>query len=465
MLLTISTTHQPATDLGYLLHKHPDRVQQFDLSFGAAHVFYPEASATRCTMALLLDVDPVRLTRRPAGAANNFALQPYVNDRPYVASSLLSVALSEVLGTALNGRCKDRPELVQQAIPLEVGLSVLPVRGGPAFLEALFAPLGYTVSAERQPLDDKFPEWGQSRYYQVQLSGTVRLADLLSHLYVLVPVLDDDKHYYVDEAEIEKLLRHGEGWLAAHPAKEEITRRYLSHFRRLTRQALAQLAEDDAVDPDATRASQDAEEEAVEQPLRLHQQRLERVVEVIRESGARRVLDLGCGEGRLLQMLAKERSIGKLLGLDVSVSSLEKAARRLRLERLSESEQKRIELIHGSLTYRDERLAGYEAAALVEVIEHLDPPRLAALERALFEFARPGLVVITTPNQEYNANFASLPAGQMRHRDHRFEWSRAELAAWAEAVAGRYGYSVRFEPIGPLDPERGAPSQMAVFTR
>ncbi|MCB0015744.1 MAG: 3' terminal RNA ribose 2'-O-methyltransferase Hen1, partial [Anaerolineales bacterium] len=334
-----------------------------------------------------------------------------------------------------------------------------------AFLEALFAPLGYTVSAERQPLDEKFPEWGQSRYYQVQLSGTVRLADLLSHLYVLVPVLDDDKHYYVDEAEIEKLLRHGEGWLAAHPAKEEITRRYLSHFRRLTRQALAQLAEDDAVDPDATRASQDAEEEAVEQPLRLHQQRQERVVEVIRESGARRVLDLGCGEGRLLQMLAKERSIGKLLGLDVSVSSLEKAARRLRLERLSESEQKRIELIHGSLTYRDERLAGYEAAALVEVIEHLDPPRLAALERALFEFARPGLVVITTPNQEYNANFASLPAGQMRHRDHRFEWSRAELAAWAEAVAEHYGYSVRFEPIGPLDPERGAPSQMAVFSR
>jgi 3' terminal RNA ribose 2'-O-methyltransferase Hen1 len=465
MLLTISTTYQPATDLGYLLHKHPDRVQQFDLSFGAAHVFYPEASETRCTMALLLDVDPVRLTRRPAGGANNFALQPYVNDRPYVASSLLSVALSEVLGTALNGRCKDRPELVQQPIPLEVGLSVLPVRGGPAFLEALFAPLGYTVSAERQPLDETFPEWGQSRYYQVRLSGTARLADLLSHLYVLVPVLDDDKHYYVDEAEIEKLLRHGEGWLAAHPAKEEITRRYLSHFRRLTRQALAQLAEDDAVDPDATRASQDAEEEAVEQPLRLHQQRLERVVEVIRDSGARTVLDLGCGEGQLLVMLQKERSIGKVLGMDVSVSSLEKAARRLRLDRLSEGEQKRIELIHGSLTYRDERLVGYEAAALVEVIEHLDPPRLAALERALFEFARPGLVVLTTPNREYNANFASLPAGQFRHRDHRFEWSRAELAAWAEAVAKRYGYNVRFESIGPRDPERGAPSQMAIFTR
>ena len=465
MLLTISTTYQPATDLGYLLHKHPERVQQFDLSFGAAHIFYPEASATRCTMALLLDVDPVRLTRRPAGGASSFALQPYVNDRPYVASSLLSVAISEVLGTALNGRCKDRPALVGQAIPLEVGVSVLPVRGGPAFLEALFAPLGYTVSAERQPLDEKFPAWGPSRYYQVTLSGTVRLADLLSHLYVLVPVLDDDKHYYVDEAEIEKLLRHGEGWLADHPAKEEITRRYLSHLRRLTRQALAQLAEDDAVDPDAARVSQDAEEEAVEQPLRLHQQRLERVVDIIRESGARRVLDLGCGEGRLLQMLAKERSIGKLLGMDVTVSSLEKAARRLRLERLPEGEPKRIELIHGSLTYRDERLVGYEAAALVEVIEHLDPPRLAALERALFEFARPGLVVITTPNREYNANFANLPAGQFRHRDHRFEWSRAELAAWAEAVAERYGYSVRFEPIGPLDPELGAPSQMAIFTR
>ena len=127
MLLTLSTTHTPATDLGYLLHKHPNRVQTFNLPFGRAHVFYPEASETLCTAALLLDVDPLKLTRR--GGAASFALQPYVNDRPYVTSSLMSVALARVFSSALGGRCKEKPELVGKALPLEVKLTALPCHG------------------------------------------------------------------------------------------------------------------------------------------------------------------------------------------------------------------------------------------------------------------------------------------------------------------------------------------------
>jgi 3' terminal RNA ribose 2'-O-methyltransferase Hen1 len=264
---------------------------------------------------------------------------------------------------------------------------------------------------------------------------------------------------------VEKLLRRGEGWLAAHPERELITHRYLRHQRSLTRTALARLAEEDAVDPDVAEAAHAREEEAVEKPLRLNEQRLGTVLAAVKLSGTRRVLDLGCGEGKLLRSLLEDRQFEEIVGMDVSYRSLEVAQERLRLERMPPRQRERIRLIHGSLTYRDERLAGYDAATVVEVIEHLDPPRLAAFERVLFEAARPGTVVLTTPNAEYNVKWESLPAGKMRHKDHRFEWSRREFQSWAERVSERFGYTVRFLPIGAEDADVGAPTQMAVFTR
>jgi 3' terminal RNA ribose 2'-O-methyltransferase Hen1 len=462
MLLTLTTTHAPATDLGYLLHKNPARVQSFPLSFGQAHVFYPEATPERCTAALLLDVDPVGLVRDRRGPAGEGGrLEQYVNDRPYVASSFLSVAIAQVYGSALSGRCKDRPALADAPLPLRAKLAVLPCRGGEGFLRRLFEPLGYAVAARRHPLDERFPEWGEGPYFTAELSACCRLRELLSHLYVLVPVLDDDKHYWVGEAEVEKLLRHGEGWLAAHPEREQIARRYLKHQSRLTRSALARLV-DVEEDPDATEATHDQEEEAVERRLSLNEQRLTAVAAALRQSGARRVLDLGCGEGKLLRLLLDDPAFAEVVGVDVSVRALEVA--RQRLGRLPEQRAERVRLLQGSLTYRDRRLAGYDAAAVVEVIEHLDPPRLSAFERVLFEFARPATVVLTTPNAEYNVKFEGLPAGTFRHRDHRFEWTRAEFRAWAEGAAGRFGYTVRFAPVGPEDEAVGPPTQMGVFT-
>lgn len=462
MLLTITTTHQPATDLGYLLYKHPARVQEFNLSFGKAHVFYPEATEARCTAVLLLDINPIGLVR----GKNDFALSQYVNDRPYVASSFLSVAIAQVFGTALNGTCKDRPELVNTPIPLEAQISVLPASGGSDMLSRLFEPLGYTLQIEHHTLDPQFPAWGESRYYTVTLSQTIRLADLLSHLYVLIPVLDNDKHYYVGDHEVEKLLQKGEGWLATHPEKEMITRRYLKYQRSLQRQALERLVidtPDDSTAQDAEEAAAEAQITPPEKKVSLHQQRLDTALEALKASGANRVLDLGCGEGRLLQKLLKEAQFTQIVGMDVSHRSLEMAADRLKLQRLPERKRTRINLIHGSLTYRDERLHGFEAAACVEVIEHLDPPRLAAFERVLFEFAQPETVVVTTPNREYNSMWETLPAGKFRHRDHRFEWTRAEFQAWAAGICERFGYSVRFAPIGDEDETVGAPSQMAIF--
>jgi 3' terminal RNA ribose 2'-O-methyltransferase Hen1 len=460
MLLTITSTAAPATDLGYLLHKHPDKVQATDLSFGKVHLFYPEATAARCTAALLLDVDPVALSRgRPEA---DTPLEPYVNDRPYVVSSFLSVALSRVLGTALGGRCERRPELVDRPLPLVARLAVLPCRGGEAVLRRLFEPLGYSVTATRHALDSRFPAWGDSPYFTVELAATRPLHELLTHLYVLVPVLDDDKHYYVGDDEVEKLVRQGEGWLAAHPERELITRRYLKHQKGLSRRALARLVEGD---PDQAAEAEAVEEAEVERAVSLADARTGAVLAVLRGATARSVVDLGCGEGRFLRALLADPAFERIAGLDVSHHALVRAAERLRLEEMPARRRERLALLHGSLIYRDRRLEGFDAAVLIEVIEHLEASRLPALERTVFEFARPGLVVVTTPNVEYNVHFPTLPAGRLRHRDHRFEWTRAEFQAWATATAGRFGYTVTFAAVGPDDPVTGAPTQMGVFRR
>jgi 3' terminal RNA ribose 2'-O-methyltransferase Hen1 len=459
MMLKISTTRVPATDLGYLLHKNPSRIQSFDLSFGRVHVFYPQAAPGRCEAALLLDIDPVGLSR---GGRNSdrAPLEPYVNDRPYVASSFLSVAIAQVLASALAGRCKELPGLAEERLPLTAEVTALPCRGGESLLRKLFEPMGYVVSARGHVLDEERPEWGPSPYFSLSLSATTRLKDLLTHLYVLIPVLDDRKHYFVGSDEVEKLIRRGRGWLETHPERELVAQRYLVHVKSLVRQALSRLTEEGEEE-----AEVDAQEEDLERKLNLNDQRIGAVLAALKSCGARRVLDLGCGEGRLMAAMLREKSFEEIVGVDVSCRALEAARNRLRWERLPPRQRERLKLIHGSLTYRDKRLSGYEAATVVEVIEHLDPARLAAFERVLFEFARPGTVILTTPNSEYNVRFENLGPGKLRHKDHRFEWTRGEFQAWAASVSGRFGYTFASLAVGPEDPEVGPPTQMGMFRR
>ncbi len=466
MLLTISTTHQPATDLGYLVHKNPGRFQSFTLPFGRADVFYPEAESDRCTVALLLDVDPIGLVRPKPGASNaGVWLEQYVNDRPYVASSHLSVAIASVFGSALAGRSQERPELAELSIPLETRIAVVSSREGENLIRNLFEPLGYTVEIQGHPLDERFPEWGASPYFSVRLTSETRLRDLLAHLYVLLPVLDDDKHYWVGDDEVAKLLRFGEGWLSSHPQRDLISRRYLKHQRGLVRLALAQLLDAGNTDPSITAARHEREEEQLEAPIRLGEQRIQAVMATLRQLSATSVLDLGCGEGRLISELIGEPAIRSVTGLDVSHRALEVASERLHLDTLPAPQRERITLLHGSLTYRDKRLSGYDAAIAMEVIEHIDTPRLDAFEEVIFAAAKPGAVLITTPNVEYNVLFGGLVPGAFRHRDHRFEWTRGQFQAWSRQVADRRKYDVRFQNIGPEHPTYGTPTQMGVFTR
>ncbi|MGW4755580.1 3' terminal RNA ribose 2'-O-methyltransferase Hen1 [Streptomyces chartreusis] len=476
MFLTITTTgtpERPATDLGFLLHKHPEKAQRFSTSYGTAHVLYPEADDQRCTAALLLEVDAVALVRRGKGkgrgGAPDAALAQYVNDRPYAASSLLAVALSAVFSSAMRGVCNARPERAAEQLPLRIEVPSLPARGGPELVRRLFEPLGWAVTVEPVPLDVQFPEWGDSRYVRLVLeSQALTLAEALRHLYVLLPVLDDAKHYWVASDEVDKLLRAGEGWLPDHPEQKLITSRYLSRRWSLTREAmerleLVRLAEADDSEVEDIDNAVEAETEAEEKPTPLAVQRRDAILAALKASGAARVLDLGCGQGQLVQALFKDPAFTEIVGVDVSMRALTIAGRRLKLDRMGERQASRVRLFQSSLAYTDSRLKGYDAAVLSEVVEHLDLPRLPALEYAVFGSARPRTVLVTTPNVEYNVRWESLPAGHVRHSDHRFEWTREEFRAWARAVAERHGYEVEFVPVGLDDPEVGPPTQMAIF--
>ena len=464
MLLTIQAPIS-GSDLGYLLHKNPARLHTFELPFGSTHVFYPELNENSSTAALLLDIDPVGLVRGSAKSGSEGLLDRYVNDRSYAASSFLSVALSRVLGTAMSGRSKERQELADSALMWTATIAAVPCRAKESLLADLFTPLGYAIEAQRHPLDASFPEWGEGPYFTVRVTGNVRLQDLLAHIYVLIPVLDSDKHYWVGSDEVDKLLRKGEGWLAGHPLRDLIAARYLRHDANLTREALSRLTDDDNNDPEAVASDHSREELKLETPLRLWEQRIGVVMSALRAAGATSVVDLGCGEGKLLATLLQEPSVERIAGLDVSWRSLEIAQRKLRIERMSPTQKNRIQLLHGSLMYRDQRLAGFDAATVIEVVEHLDPPRLAAFERVLFEHAQPRTAIVTTPNAEFNVKFESLPSGRLRHKDHRFEWTRAEFQAWSTSIAGRFGYTVRFVPVGDEDHVVGSPTQMGVFSR
>ncbi len=462
MLLTVTMTGPEATGLGYLLHKHPDRVQSFSLPVGEATVFYPESSPERVTAALLLEVDPISMVRRRLKTREGLSLTDYVTDRPYAASSMFAVAMGRVFTTALNGRCDSHPELAAAALPLELRVPAVPTRGGAALVRALFEPLGWRVQTTTAPFGPD-GAWGDAPYVDLTLTGTVRLADALSQLYVLLPVLDNAKHYWVSSDEVDKLVRRGEGWLAEHPERELIVRRYLRARRSFVEDATARLnALDEVVGFED--ADDDAAEEAAEEswtPLRVH--RLEAVMAAVREVGARRVVDLGCGEGYYLRALIEEPTVTEVVGIDVSPRVLEYAERKLNLDRRPDRQRDKLTLRQSSVTYRDDAIAGFDAVLLIEVIEHLEPDRIASLEASVFGAARPKHVILTTPNREYNSRY-ELADGQWRHPDHRFEWTRAELEAWATRVADAHGYRVAFRTVGDVDPELGAATQLALFT-
>ncbi|MDE5569412.1 MAG: 3' terminal RNA ribose 2'-O-methyltransferase Hen1 [Ruminococcus sp.] len=464
MLLTITYEGENTQNLGFLLHKNPDRAQQFELSFGKAYVFYTEVSNECTTAALLLDIDPIDLARGKIGSKDG-GLFDYVNDRPYAATSFMSTAINRVFGTAMNGKCDKMQFLADTPLKLTAYVSSLKDSGDTELAQQLFEPLGYTVKTERAKLDERFPEWGISPYIELTISGTVRLADMLNHLYVLIPVFDKQKHYYIADDEIQKLINHGEGWLASHPYREKIARRYFMAKKSYARKAIDILLADEPELNETAGESETNDNAESEKHTPLNTLRLNAVKDAVLSSGASTVIDLGCGECRLTSLLLNESQIKKVTACDVSVHELEKATGRLHLDRMQSYRKNKLILMQASLTYKDKRFEGYDCACIVEVIEHIEPMRIPAMERSVFEFAAPKTVIVTTPNREYNENYQFLNSDELRHNDHRFEWTREEFKSWTEHICGTFGYTCEISGIGDNDDNYGTPTQMGVFTK
>ena len=483
MLLTITYTGHNTTNLGYLLYKNPYRPQKFALGYGDAYVFYPEISDTKTTAALLLDIDPVDLARGKEGA-NSGGLFDYVNDRPYVSSSFLSVAISNVFRTAMTGRADEYQKLSDTPIDLEAAIIMLPCRGDTSMLNKVFEPLGYEVNYKTFTTDENFPDWGISKYVNLILKGKLKLRDLIKHIYILIPVFDRQKHYWIGNDEVEKLLRNAGDWLTDHPEKEYITSRYLKRLNPLVNMAFTRLSamtdsneldNNEETEDDETSTQSAEKKEKLEKKLNLNQQRLGSVVAALKNCNARSVIDIGCGEGNLLRFLLREKRFEYIAGADVSCLALERAVEKLKLGEMDDnlyefpvnttarSAQERINLFQSSLTYKDPRFKGYDAVCVIEVIEHLDISRLPAFERVLFEYVKPKIIILTTPNREYNVKYEHVGETKLRHDDHRFEWTRIEFHEWAERTAKKYGYTVKFSEIGEADEALGSSTQMGVF--
>lgn len=466
MLLTITTTHQPATDMGYLLGKHPNRCQTFDFPWAKAHVFYPEASHERCTIALAVELLTHKLNPNNRGTAHS-RQEHFVNDRAYAATSHLALVINQLFSQAYASQNKDKPELSNTPLPLEVWLPTVPRGRHPDTASQLFEPLGYTVAAKPLPLDQKKPDSGYSRHIDLTLSHTITMAEMLRHLYVLLPTMDGGKHHYIEQDDVEKLMRFGEGWLSTHPKRDMIVNSSMNEKRSFANKVVAMLDEQnqaqeqpDENSPQETR--HERQEAHVERGIGLNKMRRDAVLKAVKDSSPNSVIDLGCGEGTLTLALLQENPSFRVTAMDVSTRAMSTLERRA--GRLTPAQKDRLKTFHGSLSYRDRRLADHDTAVAMEVVEHIDEEKLSSFEDTVLAGARPKTLIVTTPNREYNAVFGMEP-GTRRHRDHRFEWDRQEFKKWANDSAAAHGYSVAILPIGPVDPSMGPPSQMAVFTR
>jgi 3' terminal RNA ribose 2'-O-methyltransferase Hen1 len=443
------------------------------MSFGEGYVYFQENPQGDNSLSLLVDVDPLATVQGRGQLSHMDGL--YVNDRAYVPSSLLTSALTKAFGTALSGRCKERPELASTPIDWTVSVPVVTSDWRTEILWSLFGPLGYEVRmahVEREGHRSSHPDVA-SDLTGVKLCTTATMREVLSHLVVLIQVLDQDNHRWLDEQDLDPFMRRVEGWLPEHPYGMFILKRALKHQKHLIKAVIAKFPA--IVDSQARISSINSEmwdasqlEEYADQPLSLNRQRFAVVQELIERLQPRSLVDLGCGDGSFIGFLANGallHPMERIIGMDVSASELARA--KTRMEHLSSLPGRRtpVEWLLGSLLYRDPRIKGLDMAILIEVIEHIDPWRLPALERQVFGEGGYASIVVTTPNREFNLIYGLSEEHSLRHRDHRFEWTRQEFQEWVQKIASQYGYEWQIQGIGTVSLDHGSPSQMVLFQK
>ncbi|TDQ36236.1 3' terminal RNA ribose 2'-O-methyltransferase Hen1 [Aureibacillus halotolerans] len=437
MQLTIKATGSDVSALSYLLAKNPANLYERKVKEHFVRFFFGTFSDTFVEATIFVTPDPLALVTHK----NSYDITHYINDREFVASSIFCSLCKSALATALNGLPNTAyANYVDMTFPLT--FTVGPIASGLSdeHVELLFKPLGYDVTFQYQSSESDV-EKGSARMLTIQ--GLTTLQAGLRQLFVLLPVLDDYKHYYIDEKEMEKLERYGEGWLDEHPEKALIYRRAL-RFKEL----YAPLQNDEETQEKTPKRS-------------LNHQRYEAIASTIATFPNRaRVIDLGAGEGKLLERLRLIPGIEELLAVEPSQAMLLRAMKAIEV---STEDGIKPTLLQGSLFYYDHRLLDSDVIVLCEVIEHIDEERLPACMAMILDEYRPGALIITTPNKEYNQLY-DMPE-ERRHHDHRFEWTRDQFTDWCYKINEGQSYDLTFSGIGDDNEIYGQPTQMCVFTR
>ena len=445
MQLTIQATGDNAKVMSHLLSKNPANLYERNQKGHLVRFFYSKFTDQEVEATIFVTPDPIELVQ---SNSNSYDITHYINDREFAVSSIFCSLIRSALGTALNGQPKEQyMEWVDHPFSLQFEFGPVVSTLTDQQLAELFEPLGFALAITRQEIDYSIRMKDESSARYLTLRGTKTLHESLRQLFVLIPVLDNYKHYYIDEKEIEKLERYGEGWLENHPLRDFIYRKSL-RFKELYSQVESQKPA--------------GEPEVQVKKARLNELRYEKIAETVSQLKPESVVDFGSGEGKLSERLGLIAGVREILAVEPSQSAAVKAA--ARFHKAQENEHFTMpKTLWGSLFYFDERLQGKDAIILCEVIEHIDEDRLPKAMDTILHAYRPGALIITTPNREYNDVYEMEE--RFRHTDHRFEWTRAEFQQWCLERNNQEFYGLQFEGIGEEHDLQGHPTQMCIFTR
>ncbi|MDN4617361.1 3' terminal RNA ribose 2'-O-methyltransferase Hen1 [Paenibacillus sp. PsM32] len=481
MYLTIKATGEHANMISHLLAKNPHNLYDRTEKGARVRLVYTSFEPHDTEAILFVTPDPIELVK---GTPDHYDITQYINDRELAVSSLFCSYIRPALGTALNGKPKaDYMNWVDYQFDLQMTFGPVASDLPDHVVESLFQPLGYEVQMERGEIDYSFDLKNRSTVRHIQISGQQTLQQMLRQVYILIPVLDNYKHYYINEDEIERLRRYGEGWLSTHPQHDLMIKRSL-RFAPLIKEYEQQVANDASMDTllteisthsveDATAQAESAEpleiidglETTIEPPVvRLNELRYRAIVEQVSLLPQRKqVIDFGAGEGKLSVRLGQIEGVEQVWAVEPSMQSQLRA-----IDRFAKLEGRTDDVIPvittGSLFYRDERWIDQDVIILCEVIEHINEVRLPQVIHTLFTDYRPQTLIITTPNREYNEVY-DMDTEEIRHADHRFEWTRAEFEQYCTQWIQNRPYTFTISGIGEKHEQYGQPTQMVVFHR
>lgn len=445
MQLTIQASGDNVKAISYLLSKNPDNLYERNHKGHLVRLFYSKFTEEEVEVTIFVTPDPIELLQN---RSNSYDITHYINDREFAVSSIFTSFVRSALGTALNGQPKEEYlKWVSYRFPFKFQFGPVASTFSDLQIKDLFEPIGYEVSISRPEIDYAIDLKEKSSARMITLSANQTLQDALRHLFVLIPVIDDYKHYFIDEKEIEKLQRYGEGWLEEHPKRDSIYRQAL-RFKEIYSQV------------ERPSSQEQTDEEA--KKVRLNDLRYGKIVEKAEIMRPKSIVDFGSGEGKLSLRLGFLEGVKEILA--VEPSEIENLKAKRRFEKVKDQPNfVEPETLWGSLFYFDERLKGKDLIILCEVIEHIDEYRLPkAMDMILHQYT-PESLIITTPNKEYNVVYDMEE--NYRHSDHRFEWTRQEFREWCHARNHQNLYELEFLGIGQEHLSQGFPTQMCVFKR